>query len=101
MSEFRNNGSYNEVVTQSTISDKSKGAALLLCFFLGGAGIHRFYLGKIGTGVVMLLLESFGLATSGLLIGIPVICLNTFIAVIDFFRILFNGMTDSEGRKLK
>lgn len=38
---------------QSLRSSKSKSVALLLCFFLGFYGIHRFYVGKIGTGLLM------------------------------------------------
>ncbi|WP_028563503.1 TM2 domain-containing protein [Paenibacillus pinihumi] len=34
---------------------KSNGVAWLLWFFTGGIGGHRFYLGKYGTGVLMLL----------------------------------------------
>lgn len=36
-------------------SDKSNVVALLLCVFFGFLGAHRFYVGKIGTGVVQLL----------------------------------------------
>lgn len=36
-------------------SEKSFVAALLLCFFLGSLGIHRFYVGKVGTGILQLL----------------------------------------------
>jgi TM2 domain-containing membrane protein YozV len=36
---------------------------ILLCFFLGTFGIHRFYVGRIGTGVVQLL--TFGASASG------------------------------------
>jgi len=36
-------------------SEKSNTVALLLCFFVGFLGVHRFYVGKIGTGVLMLL----------------------------------------------
>ena len=35
-------------------SPKSRLITLLLCIFVGGAGIHRFYAGKIGTGILYL-----------------------------------------------
>lgn len=34
---------------------KSQVTALLLCFFLGGIGIHRFYLGYTWQGIVQIL----------------------------------------------
>ncbi len=40
--------------TGEPASAKSRLAATLLCFFLGGIGIHRFYVGKIGTGILMI-----------------------------------------------
>ncbi len=36
-------------------SPKSYVATILLCFFLGTLGIHRFYVGKIGTGILMVI----------------------------------------------
>ncbi len=33
----------------------SKVAAILITFFLGGLGIHRFLAGKIGTGIIWLI----------------------------------------------
>ncbi len=36
-------------------SDKSRTVALILAAVLGVFGVHRFYVGKIGTGLLMLL----------------------------------------------
>lgn len=41
--------------TAEQTGTKSWIAALLLCLFLGTIGVHRFYVGKVGTGIVMLL----------------------------------------------
>lgn len=70
---------------QQMVSSKSKGAAAVLCFFLGVLGIHRFYVGKIGTGLLWMF--TFGLFGFG--------------EVIDFIMILCGSFTDGDGALLK
>ncbi|MBR4968962.1 MAG: TM2 domain-containing protein [Alistipes sp.] len=59
--------------------------ALLLCWFFGALGVHRFYVGKTGTGIAQLL------TLGGL--GIWVL--------IDFIMILVGAFTDNEGNRLR
>ena len=68
---------------------KSAGAAYLLCIFLGGLGVHRFYLGMTGSGVGQLALFIGGLLTLPFLFGIPLIALWIWVFV-DLF--LIGGM---------
>lgn len=50
------------------VSDRNKYVAALLAFFLGTLGIHRFYTGRTGSGIVMLVLTLtvVGLLVTGL-----------------------------------
>ena len=56
---------------------KSKTAAGLLAIFLGGIGIHKFYLGKVGMGILYLAFCWTGIpAILGLIEGILYLCSN-------------------------
>lgn len=49
-------------IKRSEISPRSRTITLLLCFFFGFFGAHRFYTGKIGTAFIMILtLGGFGI----------------------------------------
>jgi len=66
-------------------SDKSFVVTLILCILIGGLGVHRFYVGKIGTGILMLLtLGGLGLWT-----------------LIDIIMIAVGNFKDSEGLPIK
>lgn len=42
-------------INSITLAGKDQTVTLLLCIFLGGLGIHRFYLGDTLAGVIQLL----------------------------------------------
>jgi TM2 domain-containing membrane protein YozV len=67
------------------ISSKSRLAVALFAWFLGVFGVHRFYLGKIGTGILMLV------TCGGLGIW----------AFIDFILAVAGVMKDKEGKLIK
>lgn len=51
-------------------------ACLLLCIFLGPFGVHRFYVGKIGTGIIQLL--TFGGCGIWYIIDLVMIVIGNF-----------------------
>ena len=66
-------------------SEKDFLAMILLCFFLGYLGMHRFYAGKVGTGILMFLtIGGLGLWT-----------------LIDFLYIVTGNFRDGRGIKIK
>jgi TM2 domain-containing membrane protein YozV len=74
---------------------KSKTVAALLAFFLGGLGVHRFYLGHTLTGIVMLAVTVVG--TAFCCIGFAV---TAVWAMVDFVLILIGQMRDANGLEL-
>ena len=66
----------NVVNPDAGISPKSRLAACLLCLFLGGLGIHRFYAGKVGTGILWLI--TAGCCGIGWLVDLIMILCGSF-----------------------
>jgi len=83
------------------ISPKSRLAATLLAFFLGGFGAHRFYIGKTGTAVVMLILGIVGLATVWFFVGYLCLIAVEIWAFVDFIFAVVGRMSDKEGRLIQ
>ena len=66
-------------------SEKNFVAVLILCVLLGSLGIHRFYAGRIVTGILMILtLGGLGIWT-----------------LIDLIMIATGSFKDSKGLKIK
>ncbi len=83
---FENRGSninFNDYT--SSVSRKNKVVTLFLCIFLGPYGIHYFYVGKIGIGILYLL-------TAGLF-GIG--------WIVDIFRIILGNFKDKYNLPIK
>ncbi len=67
--------------TAVRVSTKSRTVAALLAFFLGVIGVHRFYVGKTGTGIAQILtLGGLGVWT-----------------LVDFVMILVGSFKDKDG----
>ena len=79
------------------VSPKSRLATSLLAFFLGYFGAHRFYIGKTGTAMVMLVLGIVGIPLCFVLVGIPIVIGVTVWRLIDFIIAVTGNMKDKDG----
>jgi len=75
----------NNYTYTDNVSPKNKWVALILCIFFGYLGIHNFYAGKVGLGILYLL--TFGLFGIGW--------------IVDIIRILTGSYLDKWGRRLQ
>jgi hypothetical protein len=71
-------------------SDRKILPAFLFAFFLGVLGVHRFYVGKTGTGIVMVVVS---LTVVGLIV-------TAIWSLIDWILIVSGNFRDKEGRVL-
>jgi len=83
------------------ISPKSRLATTLLAFFLGGLGVHRFYIGKTETAIVMLILGIGGAATTWLIVGYIFLTTVEIWALVDFCFAVTGRMRDKEDRLIQ
>ncbi len=81
----------------ATASSKNKVAAGLLAIFLGGLGIHKFYLGFTGPGLVFLLVNTIGFAVTWVMLFIP----NVILGLVAFVEgIIYLTKSDEEFEQL-
>jgi TM2 domain-containing membrane protein YozV len=83
------------------VSDKSKMTVAILAFFLGTLGVHRFYVGKIGTGIAMAALTIVGYITGFLFVfGFVLVSAVGLWVLVDFIMALMGKFTDKYGRPI-
>ncbi len=70
---------------EKNVSEKSRFITLLFCMFLGWSGVHRFYVNKFWTGLIMM----FTMGIFGIL------------WFLDFVMILVGAFKDSEELLIK
>ncbi len=94
--DFESNGNVAKDIIpikgSGSAGEKSKVTAILLCVFLGVFGAHRFYTGKTGSGVAMLLITLLTFGLGVIVTGIW----NT----VDFITLITGSFKDVQGNDL-
>ena len=90
-----------QILVEQRVTNQSQsvGVAYLLLIFLGGLGIHRFYLGKTGTGAAMLILSILGWLTLAIVIGAAFLIVVGIWWIVDLF--LIPGMVETQRQAVR
>lgn len=94
----------NKTLENLDASKKSRLSTLLLCLFLGLFGIHRFYVGKIKSGLLQILLPFFTIILIAIT-ELDVLAMSLLFCLIwycvDLFSILFGKFKDKDKNYIK
>lgn len=77
---------------------RSAGLAYVLWFFLGWFGLHRFYLGRVGSGAAQLVLTAVSTVLTFVLVGYAGLAVAGIWWLVD--ALLIPGMADDYNRRL-
>jgi TM2 domain-containing membrane protein YozV len=73
----------------NNVSEKSRLGTFILALVFGGVGLHRFYVGKYGTGILIIILSLLSVFT-----------ISYIWVAIDCLVILLGGFRDKENKKI-
>lgn len=90
-----------ELLIEQRVSNEAKSplVAYLLLIFLWGFGVHRMYLGRWMTGLIMLVLWVVGWVLSTIVIGWPLVALVALWCIVDLF--LIPGMVAADREDIR
>ncbi|MDK1376771.1 MULTISPECIES: TM2 domain-containing protein [unclassified Sinorhizobium] len=78
-----------QILVEQRVTNEARSTAVayLLWLFVGGLGAHRFYTGRVGSGVAILALFVIGVATVGVGIGSLILVAWGVWLLVDLFLI--------------
>lgn len=90
-----------QILIEQRVSNEAKSPLLayLLLIFVGGFGIHRFYLGRTGSGIAMLVLAILGALTLPIGVGLILLLVLGIWMLVDLF--LIPGMVNTQRDQLR
>ena len=97
--ENENNNVQDEVKKEVNVNKKNRLTALILCWFLGFLGVHRMYVGKVTSGILVLYatIASACILYLNLILGLVAFTLVGAFVTNDFLRIATKSFKDCYG----